>query len=85
MSQVLSVGELGTGMREWRFVPKGWRDPFSHHRWFVVTKEAEIEVWKKRLAHHPSVTWFRRPVDYTAEVSYHPDIRPVLVIVGGFR
>ena len=82
MARVYLLGEVGN-LREWRFVPKNWRDPFSHHRWFLVTDEELIAAAKDKLKDHPPVTWYRRPHNYVVEISYHPDIRPWLVVVGG--
>ena len=76
------------GLWEWRFVPSDWRDPFEHHRHVVVPKGhrafAEITA---RLADCPTQTWYGHDGQptYTAEVSYHPELRPVLVLIGGIR
>jgi len=76
------------GLREWRFVPKNWTDPFLPHMWCMwckITDEKLIEQWREKLADCPIQTWYGadgKP-SYTAEVSYHPDLRPVLVVIGG--
>jgi hypothetical protein len=67
---VVSLDQV-TGLKEWRFVPKGWRSPIDHHHWAIVDDPALIEEWKRKLDHVAVQTW------------YLPG--PTLVLVGGIR
>jgi hypothetical protein len=79
-------GTLGAGsLREWRFVPTNWVDPMAHHAWCVITDPMLISEWREKLKDAERVTWYRHGLAaYTAEISYDPVVRSVLVCIGGF-
>lgn len=74
-------------MHEFRFVPRGWapRD-FAHLHWAVVRDAQLIRHWRRQLRYAPPVGWHQGGHRWCfAEVSYHRDKRPQLVVVAGFR
>ena len=77
--------EVGS-LREWRFVPIDWRDPFEYHRWYMVTDEKTIAHMRIELKDAAPVTWYYgQRGRYVAEVSYDAMLRPLLVVIGNFR
>lgn len=83
--KVDTLAEARLGLHEWRFVASNWIDPTAHHVWCVVTDQTLIDEWREKLKDADRQAWYRHGVvAYTAEVSYDPVVRPVLVCIGGF-
>jgi len=87
--RVATLDDMCGGLFEWRFVPADWVDPLPHHHWCVISIKEDPTTfvdWLAKLKDCPPVTWYLgKDERYTAEVSYDPVARPVLVKIGGFR
>jgi hypothetical protein len=72
-------------MAAFEFRSRDWVDPFPHHVWSEITYADLVAEMKTKL--DGCSTYWRLPDGHELryEISYHPELRPMLVCIWGIQ